>query len=779
MTEQQLQLPRPVCGRLREEGVRTGDIRATAATDMDRDGSYRDGALVLTETALYCFSCQDAPPRVRYFKGYGTERELLGDGQGTWVLKSYPLAALKRLWMEPQVACSVLLAEFDGQERCVAVLSNLNKRRVHGLIRTLETLRDPALQAGDQPPEDAYCPKCGRMYPDPARKLCPHCTDRKSVFARTLGYFAPCRGKVALMVVCMAAGALLNLVWPYLNGTILYDQVLAKDPAFLQRFGMAQGSYLTALLLVVAAMLVTKLVLLVLQILQSVLIARVTPSVVRDMEQDIFKVMGRLSIGFFRRRQTGSLMTRVMGDADQVTGFFFEDAPYIVAHGLTILISVAVMLRINWQMTLVTLLLLPVLAAISTYLRPRVWVTFGRRHRAERSVNSTVNDNLTGARVVKAFGQEQRETDRFAKPNERLRQAEVGISFQQNAFQVLWDGAQELATMAVWAIGVFFILRGEQSLGTLITFVGYVGQLGGPMRFMARLYNHWTRSMNSAQRMFEIMDSIPEIQEAAHPVPLKNPRGEIELRHVSFGYEVNRPILKDVSLKIPAGSMLGIVGRSGAGKTTIVNLISRMYEVEEGSILLDGVNVKELSFRDLRSNVAMVSQETYIFMGSVADNIAYAKPGATRSEIMRAAKLAGAHEFIMRMPDGYDTRLGASGRSLSGGESQRVSIARAILADPKILILDEATASVDTETERVIQKSLQYLTKGRTTISIAHRLSTLRDADKLAVIDSGRITEQGTHAELEALRGTYYRLMQLQTKALDLKEEDTGDGRKI
>lgn len=277
--------------------------------------------------------------------------------------------------------------------------------------------------------------------------------------------------------------------------------------------------------------------------------------------------------------------------------------------------------------------------------------------------------------------------------------------------------------------------------------------------------------MNSAERLFEIIDAIPEVQEPEKPVVLGNMKGDISIRNMSFGYDRNRPVLKNLDLEIPGGKMYGIVGRSGAGKTTLVNLISRMYDVREGSILIDGVNVKDLSFDELRRNVAMVSQDTYIFTGTVAQNIAYAKEGAGMVEIMQAAKLAGAHEFIMRMPDGYDTMIGSTGRSLSGGERQRISIARAILADPKILILDEATASVDTETERIIQKSLGYLVQGRTTLSIAHRLSTLRDADYLVVIDNGEITERGTHKELEEQKGTYYKLLELQTKALQRQSE--------
>ena len=297
-------------------------------------------------------------------------------------------------------------------------------------------------------------------------------------------------------------------------------------------------------------------------------------------------------------------------------------------------------------------------------------------------------------------------------------------------------------------------------------------QLNGPMNFFSWIFRMWSDSINSAERLFEIMDAIPEIQEAENPVELTNPRGEIELNNVTFGYQIGRPVLKEINIKIREGEMLGIVGRSGAGKSTLVNLISRLYDVNEGSIKIDGTDVKDLALKDLRRNVAMVSQDTYIFMGSVAKNIAYGNENASRADIIRAAKLASAHEFISRLPDGYDTIIGASGKDLSGGEKQRISIARAILANPKILILDEATASVDTQTEKAIQHSLEYLVQGRTTLSIAHRLSTLKDADRLIVIDGGRVVEEGTEEELSKIEGGIYRtLLDLQNKSMALNTE--------
>ena len=375
--------------------------------------------------------------------------------------------------------------------------------------------------------------------------------------------------------------------------------------------------------------------------------------------------------------------------------------------------------------------------------------------------------------MVKAFGREEQEMSRFDKNNTRVREAEVDVAKFDCRFWALYCFIEDSLSFLVWAVGSSLIICGSNmEIGLLITFSGYVGQLKWPLEFMSRIFRWYTNAMNSAQRMFEIIDAVPEVKEVPDPVRPESLRGEIELKNVTFGYEPNKPILKDVSFKVEAGEVLGIVGRSGAGKSTLVNLISRLYDTQEGEVLVDGINVKQYGFRELRKNVAMVSQETYIFMGTVAENIAYARPDATREEIIKAAIQASAHDFICKMPQGYDTILGPANRALSGGEKQRISIARAILADPKILILDEATSAVDTETELAIQKSLEQLEKGRTVLSIAHRLSTLRNANHLIVLDNGKVTEKGTHEELLAQKGTFYKLTKLQTKALEMRAVD-------
>ena len=494
------------------------------------------------------------------------------------------------------------------------------------------------------------------------------------------------------------------------------------------------------------------------------------PGVVCKLKNSVFASLQKLSIGFFTRRQTGSLMQRVNNDANEVMHFFIDGLPYLLFNILTILVTAFVMFSMNWKLAIAALCMLPPLVFVSYYLLPRIWHAHGRRARVTRSMYSVLNDSFTGARVVRAFGKEENENRRFSRNNDRVRDAELSVVRYRNGFDLAYSVVRDIPTVMIWSLGALLILYhpGQFSYGQLITFVGYLGMLQGPMDFFSHVFQWWAGSMNSAQRIFEIIDSQPEIVESESPLQVRL-KGDIELRHVNFSYEPNKPVLQDVSFSIRAGEMLGIVGRSGAGKSTLVNLISRLYDADSGQILLDGVDIRELSFSSLRGAVAMVSQETYIFMGTVAENIAYARPDATRDEIVEAAIAASAHPFICRLPDGYDTVIGAGGRNLSGGERQRLSIARAILANPQILVLDEATASVDTETERSIQASLDQLVKGRTTISIAHRLSTLRGADRLIVLDNGRVAESGTHAELVAQKGIYYKLLQLQSKALAMR----------
>jgi ATP-binding cassette subfamily B protein len=743
-------------------------IRYVACSDMEDEYSFADGFVILSAEKLVIvrYTADNVP---RSFGGYVREQR----GTGNPAIKIYELGTVDELEVLRHVSSGELLGKIDGVEYRLAHFSNSRMGeflRLKDALMKVKKGEDLSKEDVEGSKKQECCPNCGTLYPDQERKVCPKCMDKKSIFLRLFGYFKGYKAQIAVMCLCYVVSAVLTMVYPYLSGTILYDRVLAKDEAFLKLVGLPGGRFVTLLLAAVLAMFVSKILIQAAGILHGYLTSQMVPEVVGRLKSEVFSSMGRLSISFYNSRQTGGLMTRVLDDASEITSFFIDGVPYFIVNVLTVIMTAVIMFKINAILAVVSLLLLPVMMYMSYHMMPRLWSFYGKRHRASKRLNSQINDNITGARVVKAFGKEDEEMKRFARTNAGVREAELAVAAYDNRFNILYNAGENLTNFAVWGIGAALVLSNTHlELGVLITFTGYVSQLNGPLDFMSYMFRWFTNCMNASQRVFEIIDAVPQVKEAEHPAALSEVSGNIRLEHVTFGYEPNKPILKDLSFEVQPGQMLGIVGRSGAGKSTLVNLISRLYDPDEGNIYLDGVDIRKLSFEQLRKSIAMVSQETYVFMGTVAENITYARPNASRAEIIRAAKLASAHDFICKMPEGYDTLIGSSGRSLSGGERQRLSIARAILADPKILILDEATAAVDTETEAAIGRSLELLVKGRTTLSIAHRLSTLKDADFLVVIDEGKLAEEGTHAELIEKKGIYYKLMELQTKALAMR----------
>ncbi len=756
----EVKLTTKALNRLQDLNISENDILLSSPIDLSFDGNYIKGYIAVTKDKLGVLTMTLPAGTINYFRGADRGDDLIDEEPGDYEIAVYELDKLAHIRLDSFIGSNVLCGEYSGEFINIAAFTNRYQQEINVLFRKLKTyLHGGELTAAEEKEEKD----------EEDTELEEQKKSKRSIFGRTLKYFLRYKTQVALLFLTYFISGAVNIAWPYLTGKVLFDHIIAKDDDFLGRFGLA-GQFITALLIVAVVMVLARLIQSLSNYLQIFVMAKVASRMSHDIRTDVFDAMSKLSLNFFVNKQTGGLMTRVLSDSDRVREFFIDGLPMIFVHSITIIVTFTVMYRLNWKMALIACILLPLLVFMTVKLRPGLWTLSGKRHRAEKAVTGRANDNLTGARVVKAFGQQDNEIRRFEHPSDNLREAEINIVKLRNRFAILYNMVQEVSSIWIWLIGVFFVLKTHEiELGVLITFVGYVAQLNGPMNFFSWVFRMWSDSINSAERLFEIIDAIPEIREKEEPVRLTAPRGEIELNNVTFGYRVGRPVLKEINIKIKEGEMLGIVGRSGAGKSTLVNLISRLYDVNEGSIKIDGTDVKDLALTDLRRNVAMVSQDTYIFMGSVAKNIAYGNEDATRADIIRAAKLASAHEFISKLPDGYDTIIGSSGKDLSGGEKQRISIARAILADPKILIFDEATASVDTETEKAIQHSLKYLVQGRTTLSIAHRLSTLRDADRLIVIDGGRIVEEGTEEELNALEnGIYHNLLELQNKAMSL-----------
>lgn len=559
---------------------------------------------------------------------------------------------------------------------------------------------------------------------------------------------------IALALAGAAAGAVLA---PLLAGRFLFDEVLAADGRFAGRLLLAVALILAARLATVAC---------------NVAWGWTNATLIHDLEvtlkRSAFGSLQRLSMRFYGARHTGEMMTRLEQDASDVALLFHIIAPSALTGGLFVAGSMAAMLLLDWQLALAAILPFPLLFILFRRIVPEVNSYFERLFRAEAELRTVTSDTLAGARVVRAFGRQQREQERFVEPNRAAARmgylAEAMVGTTTPPMQLV----TELVLVGVWAAGAWAVARDQVTVGVLVTFAAYLAQFFWPVGNLVELAQDWGRVATATRRLLTLIDASPELPEpprARRAAPLP---GGAALERVSFSYGPGQPALSDVSLHAAPGEMIGLVGRTGAGKSTVINLLARLYDADRGVVRLGGHDVRTLAGADLSGRLGVVLQDTYLFRGSVAANVGYARPGAGRNQIVAAAMAANAHDFIVQLPDGYDTELGPGGQELSGGQRQRLAIARALLLDPPLLLMDEATSSVDTETELRIQAAIERLVHGRTVVMIAHRLSTLRMAERLYVLDRGRVVESGPHAVLMRNGGFYQRLVERQRAALQV-----------
>ncbi len=569
----------------------------------------------------------------------------------------------------------------------------------------------------------------------------------------------PYRWRLFAGLVLTLLSTAATLVAPYLSMPLM-DEVLIPF-----QNGQPMNTELATFYL--SALLISSVVAAVLSWARTYLLALVSERIGSDLRTTTFNHLMSLSLDYFSAKRTGDLIARVSAETDRINLFLSLHALDFITDVIMIVMTAVILMNIDFELALLTLLPLPVIAWMIHLVREKLRTGFEKVDRVWGEVTNILTDTIPGIRVVKAFAQERRESDRFLKANTRNLEVNDRINKTWSLFAPTVSLLTELGILVIWASGIWMIMNNDITVGVLTAFLAYIGRFYTRLDSMSRIVSVTQKAAAGSKRIFDILDYKSSVPEAENPVKIDQLKGELELRNVSFRYG-SRQVLDGVSLKVKQGEMVGLVGHSGSGKSTLVNLLCRFYDVSDGAVLADGIDIRQIEMGSYRRNIGLVLQEPYLFFGTIAENIAYGRPDATREEIIAAARLAHAHEFILRLQHGYDSLVGERGQSLSGGERQRISIARALLIDPKILILDEATSSVDSQTEKEIQKALDNLVQGRTTIAIAHRLSTLRKADRIVVMDRGKVVEEGPHDELLAAKSHFWHLHQAQEK---LKQE--------
>lgn len=747
-------LPSPVKEALENESLSTEDVIYTFKSDMSDAEEYGDLYAFFDEKGIYTALFEENIEPKKSKKKLEFKPKLLS-------LSCIPIDEIDELFVEQYLATGQITYKYNSEyySLCYFSIGALEKadnfKKIFNALKEGKDYRQYLNKAtGNE------CKTCGKPIPK-GLSYCEDCISKSSTIKRLFSFFGDVKWKMLFIIVSVLISTAITLIIPQFSTQKLYDEVLnVGNPASYE-------SLLSALVSVVLTMAGLKITHQVFTLFYQYAVAGMLPEVIYSIKLKIFKAMQGLSVGFYTHKQTGSLMERVTRDSNNIYWFFVDGFPYLISSIITVIGIIAIMFFTSAKLTLLIvaaslfiLIVYPIMEKKFRKLHHRVWVQ-------NSQLTSKVSDNINGHRIIKAFSKEDSELEQFNKTSGKLLNAEVRWSNAEATFYpILSAVVYVLGALVLGFGGVVAVTTEEISVGELLTFIVYLQMLQQPIEFLSWVTNWWARCIDSAQRVFEIMDTEPDVKDKEDAIVLDEFKGKIELQELQFEYEPAHPIIKNLSLKVEAGEMLGIVGKTGAGKTTISNLIARLYDPKEGVVKIDDHDVKDLQSKQLRQNIGIVSQDIFLFMGTIADNIRYAKPDATNDEVIAAAKAASAHGFISALPDGYETWVGSGGQDLSGGERQRISIARTIIQNPKILILDEATAAMDTETERNIQNSITSLKSGRTTIAIAHRLSTLRDADKLAVIDEGECIEFGSYKELMDKKGVYYDMFKLQEQAL-------------
>jgi ATP-binding cassette subfamily B protein len=685
---------------------------------------------------------------------------VVADGPGGPRLEhAIPLAAVESFRTHAGFGSASLQALVDGVWVDLVRYSNGRAHLFGTVAARLEDLRDRGelVLRPEDGVDERRCPTCGLVLGF-AGDVCPRCINRGAVLGRVCGLLRPYRRATLLLCGLIVIGVAAELAPPKLQ-QYLVDHVLQVDGSA----GASAADLLGVLLVIVGGLALSRLILAGVNAVKGVIANQVGTALTCDLRGKLVAKLQGQSVDYYDRQPVGVLMSRVAHDTEALYGLIHQLTGGFLLQILQV-IGVGVMLfTLNPRLALWTLIPMPLVFYGSWFFWRRVYPKHYRYWDAAGKQAGALAGMLAGIRVVKAFTQEDREYERFRETSDALRRSRLGVEVSASIFSAAMALVFSLGGLIVWYVGGREVLGERMTLGALMAFLAYLAMFYAPLTTLAQLTTWLTSFLTASQRVFELLDAPCRIRDPEKPAKLARVRGRIRFEGVTFGYDRGRPVLRNYNLEVLPGETVGVVGRSGSGKTTLVNLISRFYDVDGGRVTLDGVDVRDVPRSELRRYIGVVLQEPFLFRGTVWENLVYGRPESSAEDALTCAAAAHAHDFIVRLPLAYDTPLGERGAGLSGGEKQRLSIARTLLYDPRVLILDEATSAVDTESEKAIQDALAVLCRGRTTIAIAHRLSTLRNSDRILVMDHGKLIEEGPHAELMALGGVYAKLVRIQT----------------
>ena len=734
------------------------------------EGQQKALALKDGEKVVYCVPADLAYEEGRAGSSYETEIFFAATNKRVFVLSgekvSYQaeLRECERVRCEHQVGCGIItVTDKDGKDTCIARVSMRQIVRASYAVRGAQAILRSIQENGDGDEAEkitsveyeTYCEKCGRALPGTSK--CPYCEGKLDIAKKFMNLCGGYVGKFLLISLSMLVISAMNMGGPMVQRWFI-DGALATGKGTWADLGIFVGISFSFLLGAI-----------LLEVWKNLACIRLGAELSMSLRERLYYKIQILSLSFINKRKPGELMNRVSRDTARIREFFEEVFGYMFSTLLTMIVSLTIMLMISPLMTGLSLVFVILVFILMRLFWHHIHVIFEQQWMKSDDLSNSIQDIISGMRIVKTFGTEEREAERFTKRSaEYAKVQSKNETFWAIFFPILTFLLGCGTYMAV-LLGGNYVLGGKMTMGQLVQFMTYSGYLFGPLGWMTHLPRMVMQMITTLNRIYDVLDEEPRIQDRDGSRPIKI-KGHFVFDKMSFGYNTYEPVLENVNFEVQPGEMIGFVGASGTGKSTLINLIMRLYDPDQGRILLDDVDLRDVKLESLHSQIGVVLQETFLFSGSILDNIRFAKPDASLAEVIQAAKAANAHDFICKTPDGYNTYVGEHGYNLSGGERQRIAIARAILNNPRLLILDEATSALDTESEFLIQQALNRLIQGRTTFAIAHRLSTLREANKLVVIDKHSVAEMGSHDELLEKKGIYYGLVTAQLKMAEVAE---------